>query len=185
MKRNSVAIGLVVLFGEIAQAADNGFYLGVAQTEPDADLSDAEEQFFDDGDNGFKLIGGLRPLDWLGVEMSYVEFGDVQQTRNMPDFSDFRFEQTGVDAFAVFFVDVALFDFFAKAGILKWDLEGSGNTLSGRTSSSADGEDLGWGVGAQARFGSFALRLEYERFDIEDDALVPEIVSLGFTWTFL
>jgi hypothetical protein len=31
--------------------------------------------------------------------------------------------------------------------------------------------------------GSFALRLEYERFDLDDDSV--DLVSLGFTYTFL
>ena len=45
------------------------------------------------------------------------------------------------------------------------------------------GTDPTYGAGAQFRVGSFALRLEYERFDFDDDS--ADLVSVGFTYTFL
>jgi hypothetical protein len=38
------------------------------------------------------------------------------------------------------------------------------------------------GVGAQVKFGSLALRAEYERFDAAGEN--PSLVSLGLTWSF-
>ena len=46
-----------------------------------------------------------------------------------------------------------------------------------------EGSDPTYGAGAQMRLGSFALRLEYERFDFDHDS--SDLVSIGFTYTFL
>ena len=35
---------------------------------------------FDGDDTAFKLIAGIRPLDWLGVEAEYVNFGEPEDT---------------------------------------------------------------------------------------------------------
>jgi hypothetical protein len=170
-----------------AEAADKGIYLGGAIGQSTAEV-DTAGGLFDDQDDAFKLVGGLRPLDRFGVEASYVDLGAVEQTQNMPDFSDFRFEQKAVGAFGVFFFDVAMFDLFAKAGLVQWDLEGSGSTLFGPVEMNDDGTDFAWGFGAQVRLRSLAIRLEYERFELETfgGALEkPKMVSLGLTWTFL
>ena len=45
------------------------------------------------------------------------------------------------------------------------------------------GTDPTYGAGAQLRVGSFALRFEYERFELDDDS--SDLVSVGFTYTFL
>jgi hypothetical protein len=183
MRTFFVACAIAALLPEVARAADNGFYLGGSIGKS---TTDSQSDFFDEKDTGFKVIGGLRPLDWFGVEMNYVDLGQVRQTRNMPDFENFRFEQTGIDAFGVFFVDIVNFDLYAKAGVVQWDIDGSGETLFGPTDVSDDGTDFAWAVGGQARLGSFAVRLEYERFEIESLMLEkPEMLSLGFTWTFL
>jgi hypothetical protein len=131
------------------------------------------------------------------VEVSYRDLGTVGHSERRPTFSSYRFEQRGVDAFAVFFYEIAIFDLFAKAGVIRWDLDGYGVTLPGpgpgsppasRVEVSDDGIDFGLGVGAQVRFRSLAVRLEYERFEVDSfDGLLrkPRMVSLGLTWTFL
>jgi hypothetical protein len=50
-------------------------------------------------------------------------------------------------------------------------------------SQSDSGTDPTYGAGAQFRVGSFAFRLEYERFELDDDS--SDLVSIGFTYTFL
>ncbi|MBN1237206.1 MAG: outer membrane beta-barrel protein [Gammaproteobacteria bacterium] len=169
-----------------ARAQDNGIYLGGSIGRSSTDIGDAAA-LFDDEASAFKLVAGLRPLDWFGVEASYIDLGEVEQTQNVADFADFRFEQKGTDAFGVFFYDVALFDLFAKAGLVRWDIDGAGSTSAGRVDMSDDGTDFAWGVGAQVRLRSIAVRLEYERFEAEAfDGLAekPEMLSVGMTWTF-
>jgi opacity protein-like surface antigen len=177
------------MFAHAAAAADNGLYVGasIGQSTTDLGVPGSVGDLFDEEDSGFKLMAGLRPLDWFGVEASYLDLGKVEQTRNDVGFADFEFDQKGYNAFGVFFLDIATFDLFAKAGLVRWDLDGSGTTLFGPADFSDDGTDFAWALGAQARFRSIAVRLEYERFQVKAlDGLIekPEMFSIGLTWTF-
>jgi hypothetical protein len=95
-------------------AADNGIYLGAsvgqANLEVD-DLAGLSAADFDGEDTAFKLIAGIRPLDWLAVEAAYVDFGepddDVLGER-------FEAEADGVSAFGVGFLAVGPVDLFGK-----------------------------------------------------------------------
>jgi opacity protein-like surface antigen len=171
-----------------AHAADNGFYIGGSVGQGKTDFDDEIlDDFLDGEDTGFKLIAGFRPLDWLGVEVNYVDLGEISQNEDFVDLSDFSLEQKGIAGYGVLFYDFTVFDVFAKAGLVKWEADlsfiGDGQIVE----ASDDSTDFAWGVGAQARFGSLAARLEYERFqvDVADGFKEPEMISLGVTWTFL
>jgi opacity protein-like surface antigen len=175
------------LFAGTAQAADNGVYIGgsVGQGRTDFD-EEVLDDFLDGEDTGFKLIGGFRPLDWLGVELNYVDLGEVTQNEDFVELSDFSLKQKGIAGYGVLFYDFTVVDVFAKAGIVQWDADlsfiGDGELIE----ASEDGTDFAWGVGAQVRFGSLAARLEYERFQVDVEGFSePEMISLGLTWTFL
>src|SRR5687768_14692627 len=58
-----------------AQAADNGFYLGAGISQANTELSIEDFGSDDVDDNGFKLIAGFRPLDFLAVEANYMDLG--------------------------------------------------------------------------------------------------------------
>src|ERR1700704_2426538 len=60
-----------------AQAADNGFYLGAGVTDTKFDANDIDSVKLDD--NSFKLIAGIRPLDWIAFEVNYVDLGSDSQ----------------------------------------------------------------------------------------------------------
>src|SRR3982751_3516013 len=60
-----------------AQAADNGFYLGAGVTDTKFDAKDVGSVEFDD--NSFKLVAGIRPLDWLAIEANYIDLGSDSQ----------------------------------------------------------------------------------------------------------
>jgi opacity protein-like surface antigen len=148
-----------------AVAADNGFYLGgsIGLTVTD----------FDGDDTAFKLIAGIRPLDWLGVEAAYVNFGEPEDTvfgQNVKADGD------GISAFAVGFLPTGPVDLFAKLGLISWDSKISGDF-------SDDGTDLAYGVGAQFRVLGLSIRAEYEKFDVSDVDL--DMISVGLTYTFL
>jgi hypothetical protein len=165
-----------------ATAADNGFYLGAsvgnANLEID-DLAGISEADFKGDDTGYKLIAGIRPLDWLAVEASWVDFGDAEdriqfQSQDIP----LRISGDGISAFAVGFLPIGPVDLFAKGGIISWDSKISGDF------DDDDGTDLAYGVGAQFRVWSISLRAEYEIFDVDDvDDL--SMISVGATFTFL
>lgn len=163
----------LLLAGGAAAAADNGIYLGGSIGQANVEVQD-DVADFDSDDTGFKVIAGIRPLDFLGFELNYVDLGK-------PEESGIEVDATGIDAFAVGFLPLPLVDLFAKVGVVSWD---SSISIGGVEVADESGEDLAYGVGAQARFGSIAVRAEYEVFDIDDTDDV-NMISLGLTWTFL
>ena len=173
--RNKLLFTLAALvLSASASAADNGFYLGgsIGQTNVDIDRDLAS---IDENDTAYKIIAGFRPLDWLGVEASYVNFGEPKQGGQKVD-SD------GVTAFVVGFFPVGPVDLFAKAGLINADT--TVVTRAGSEVFSEDGTELAYGAGVQFRFLSLSVRAEYERFDVENvDDL--NMFSVGVTYTFL
>lgn len=156
-----------------AYAADNGLYLGASIGQADVSVSAQSSLPEFDGDaTAFKIIAGLRPLNWLGFEVNYIDLGEADDQGNSVD-------PTGVSGFAVGFAALGPVDLFAKAGAINWnaDLHSAGNLVK-----ESEGTDFAWGVGAQFRVWSLSIRAEYERFEIEKDA---NLLSVGATWTFL
>ncbi len=168
----AVLAGLGTLAGS-ANAADNGFYLGASVGRSNVDIKQHPVRI-DGDDTGFKLIAGLRPLDWLGVELNYVDFGKAKN-------STYQAEGNAISAFAVGFLPVGPVDLFAKAGLVNSDtkvkLRGLGDAFK------SDGTDLAYGVGVQFRLLSLSVRAEYEVFDVDhlDDL---NLFSIGATYTF-
>ncbi|HEY6641664.1 outer membrane beta-barrel protein [Povalibacter sp.] len=164
--------GPALLLGPGAQAADNGFYLGAGVGQANVDI-DAGPVDVDGDDTGFKLIAGFRPLDFLAVELNYIDFGKVKDAGAQVDVS-------AIAAFAVGFLPVGPVDLYAKAGVANSDASLS-SPFGGADS---DSTDFAYGVGVQLRFLSLSARLEYEKFDLDDvDDL--NMLTLGFTYTFL
>jgi hypothetical protein len=176
--RKSLLITSALLLGAAAPAfgADNGFYLGasVGRTNVEIDdISGLSAADFDADDTGFKFIAGIRPLDWLAVEASYVNFGEPEDTVMG---AKVKTEGDGISAFAVGFLAVGPVDLFGKVGLVTWDTKVA--------TFDDDGTDFAYGVGAQFRLLSLAVRAEYEKFDLSgvDDL---SMISIGVTYTFL
>ena len=180
-------LSISISFSMALTAAEHGIYAGAAVGESTMELVDDVAPFFDGEETVGKLFVGWRPLDWVAVEGGYVDLGGVNQTQNFPDYADFNVSHAGYDVFGVFLWDIAIVDLFAKAGLVKWSGDLSVSTLAGPSAQSADDTDYAWGLGAQARFGKAAVRLEYEHFETITSlggVDPPHIVSLGFVWTF-
>jgi OOP family OmpA-OmpF porin len=161
-----------------AVAADNGFYLGASVGQANLKIDDLtnntfENDDFNADDMAFKLIAGMRPLDWLGLEAAYVNFGEPEDTVLG---QKLKADGDGISAFAVGFLATGPVDLFAKVGLISWDSKISG-------SFDDDGTDLAYGAGAQFRVLGLSIRAEYEKFDISDVDL--DMVSVGVTYTFL
>jgi opacity protein-like surface antigen len=182
MRKAILAATLLLVSSGAAMAADNGFYLGgsVGQANLEIDdIGDIEGANFEGDDTGYKLIAGLRPLDWFGVEASYINFGKSEDRLQIGSLNiPVEIEGDGISAFAVGFLAVGPVDLFAKGGLISWDSKISGSF------DDDDGTDLAYGVGAQFRVWSIGVRAEYEVFDADDvDDL--SMISIGATFTFL
>ncbi|MEZ5514892.1 MAG: porin family protein [Steroidobacteraceae bacterium] len=162
-----------------ALAADNGLYLGVGITESSVDDIGGS---IDLDDTRFKIIAGLRPLDWLGAELNYFDLGK----QDLGTAGSGNIKGNAIAAYAVGYLglDPAPIDLYVKAGLARWELDGSLSSALGGFSGSDDGTEFAYGAGVQARLGSLAARLEYERFDLSN-AGSATLYSLGITWTFL
>jgi Outer membrane protein beta-barrel domain len=172
----ALLIGTVALVAcGTAAAADNGIYIGGSVGRASVKIDEGLAQF-DDSDTGYKFILGIRPLDWLGFEANYVDFGN-------PEDNGLKVKAHGISAFAVPFYAFGPLDVYAKVGAIDWKSSLSAKGVSGNAFKN-DGTDLAYGVGAQFRLLSLSVRAEYERFEAEDiDHL--NMVSIGVTYTFL
>jgi len=181
--RSLLAVVSIVAPGA-AFAADNGFYLGLAASDVSSDYELGSVAGDADDDTGFKGIVGFRPLDWFAVEANYVDFGDTRVPLSVACITTPCANEASVDSQAISVSAVGMFalplvDLFARVGYARWESELS---VFGSSAKRED-SDPTYGAGAQVRVGSFALRFEYERFDIDDDSV--DLTSIGFIYTFL
>jgi opacity protein-like surface antigen len=168
---------LLLAAAPLAQAADNGIYLGAGYAQSDYGLSnplDAPE--FDDEDDGFKLIAGFRPLDSFAVELNYIDHGDATV-------DPLTLSAETISGFAVGFLDFPVIDLFAKVGGASWQVDGRIAPCAVDGCFDESDFDFAWGAGVQAHFWSLAARLEYEQFEILDEDIGT--ISLSFIYTFL
>lgn len=84
-----------------------------------------------------------------------------------------------MSASAIAMFAVGPVDIFGRAGLARWQSDSSGPL---GFADSANGTDTTFGIGAQFRIQSFALRLELERFDIAQGS--TDVASIGFTYRF-
>ncbi len=193
----AAALGALVSLPAIA--ADNGIYLGgsIGQSnveakdrisDPELDLN--EKIRYDSSQTGYKLIGGWRFIDWMSVEANWVDLGSGDDKIGILD-ENFKTE-ISVDGWSLSvlgFVPIGPVDLFARVGAFAWDSEAKVKDLVdpgfdfGSTKASDSGTDLTYGIGAQFRVWSLAIRAEYEVFDVSD-LDTTDMFSVGVTWTF-
>lgn len=172
--RNAIVLTAGLLCASAAaSAADNGIYLGGSIGQANVEVDQGLAQI-DGDDTGFKFIVGVRPLDWLAVEASYVDFGEVED-------GALTAEGDGISAFAVGLATVGPVDIFGKVGLINFDTSVAARGLG---AVSSDGTDMAYGAGVQFRLLSLSVRAEYEVFDVDgvDDL---NMLSIGVTYTFL
>jgi hypothetical protein len=174
MRKAILATGLL-LASTASMAADNGIYLGASLGQANVELDRNVTGLDLDGDDtGFKFIAGIRPLDWFGIEASYVNFGEVKQ-------GPLSVESDGITGFGVFFVPVGPVDLFAKGGVISFNTDVKARNFG---TIRDDGTEFAYGVGVQFRLLSLGVRAEYEVFDI-DNVDEANMLSIGVTYTFL
>jgi hypothetical protein len=156
----------------VTAGTDSGFYIGAGAGDAKIENSDAG---FDESDSAYKIFGGYNigfiPLVDFAVEASYVDFGK-------PTISDSSIEVTGFNAFGLAGLSFGPIGVFAKAGALSWDADSTFGTVS----SSDSGTDPAYGVGARFAIGSFAVRAEYEVYDLDNTDIGMASISGVFTF---
>lgn len=149
--------------------SDTGLYIGGGVG--DATISEGS---FDESDTAYKLFGGLNlglvPFLDLAAEISVVDFGSPSNSTTSVDL-------TGVDGFGLVGFSFGPFGVFGKAGVIRW----SSDTKTGKQTISDSGTDAAYGIGARFAIGSFAVRAEYEVFNLDADV---DMVSVSGVFTF-
>lgn len=159
--------------------------------------------------SAFKAIVGVRPLPFLGAEVSYMDFGKVsslngQVVAGAAGYQPFiaqseQASQKGESAFALLYLPVPIIDIYVKAGLSRITtdynvtylgyLPGVGtcainvpNCSETVLTASRDSTDTGfaYGAGLQWKLGPWAVRGEYERFDAA--GANPSLFSIGMTY---
>ncbi|NOQ69188.1 MAG: outer membrane beta-barrel protein [Gammaproteobacteria bacterium] len=176
MSIKKVRVSLICLSGlllatpaAVFAGADSGFYIGGGVGD-----ASVKEGDFDESDTAYKVFGGFNigfiPLVDFAVEASYVDFGN-------PSRGSKNIEVTGLNAFGLAGLSFGPFGVFAKAGMINWDADFS----DGVTSSSDSGTAPAYGLGARFALGPFAVRAEYEVYDLDADL---DMVSVSAVYTF-
>ncbi len=151
---------------------ESGFYLGAGVGDASVESTDSN---FNESDSSYKVFGGFNigfiPLVDFAVEGSYVDFGSPGSGNN-------SVEVTGLNAFGLAGLSFGPFGVFAKAGVIDW----SADTNFGAGTASDSGTDPAYGVGARFALGSFAVRAEYEIYDL--DVVDVEMISISGVYTF-
>ncbi|HWY93677.1 MAG TPA: outer membrane beta-barrel protein [Steroidobacteraceae bacterium] len=168
-----------------------GLYVGGAAGQSQVEANVPSIGDFKQNHSAFKLIAGIRPIPLIGAELSYIDFGHPSGSINAVSSN---VSEKGADAFGVLYLPVPVVDVFVKAGLAR--LQSTSTSFKSgvgtctvtnpncalfrldRTNTS-----FAAGAGAQVKFGPWAVRAEYERFNAAGGN--PSLVSLGLTWTFL
>ena len=160
--------------------------------------------------SAYKAILGVKPLPFLGAEVSYMDFGSVSSLSGqqvaaaapgaMPiPVQSARAAQKGEAAFALVYLPIPVIDVYVKAGLSRITTDYSVTYLQFRpgagtcavnvpncTSSPATAgrgftdTAFAYGAGVQWKLGQWAVRGEYERFDAA--GANPSMLSIGMTY---
>jgi len=151
--------------------------------------------------SAYKAILGIRPLPFLGAEVSYMDFGKVSSLTGqvIPGYVNVvvdseRASQKGESAFALLYLPVPVIDVYVKAGVSRittdfdvtYTLSGCPPGVEcngqGPFTASHDYTDtaFAYGAGLQWKLGQWAVRGEYERFGAAGEN--PSLLSIGMTY---
>lgn len=180
-----LSLAMCGMSGIALAGSDSGFYLGGSVGTAEVDYSDNDPDFgnfdidFKDDDNAYKAFAGynfgLVPLLNLGVEAAYINFGKYEdEVANVKG----KVELDAVTLSGLVGFNLGPVGLFGKAGLVNWD----GDFKSTLGNASESGTDPAYGIGAKIQLGSFAVRAEYEMFDLDDFDV--DYYSIGASYTF-
>ncbi|WP_439133998.1 outer membrane beta-barrel protein [Pseudomaricurvus sp.] len=180
------AAALACSAGTAFAGKDSGFYIGGSVGQADVEYSDDVPELgnvefeIDDDDTAYKgFVGynfGLVPFLDLAVEGSYIDFGS--QNGEINNIKGANVDITGWSAAGLVGFNLGPVGVFGKAGLIAWDDDIDALSFD----ESDSGTDPMYGVGAKFQLGSFAIRAEYELFDLENGDI--DYFSVGAAYTF-
>jgi hypothetical protein len=154
----------------------------------------------DEHHTAWKAMLGLRPIPVLGAELEYLDFGhpSVSSTfAELPLEADARVKGPALFAVGYIPLPIPLLDIYAKVGLAHLQTTVNATNV-GHYICSAACPNIAWipgvyhlnrtawsgayGVGAQLKLSSIAVRVEYER--VSESGGDPDLLSLGITWGF-
>ena len=147
-----------------------GFYIGGAIG---GGFLKTEDGFFDDASVAWKGLAGFR-TKFFAIEGDYRHLGSITGA-----LEGVKSKTTGFQASGLLMLPVGPVDFYGRGGAFFWKNE----VTAGTAVTELDGTSFAWGGGIALRLGSFSLRAEYERAEIEELAN-PWIATLGATIAF-
>lgn len=184
----TAALATLVATPALAQSypgvPDEGFYLGTAlgQAKLKNDTLDWLDDIgasTDDKDTAFKLFAGYQFNPNFAVEASYADFGDFTASGMLTDGFNIASGNVdgSIDGFGFALVGRlpidAGFSVFGKLGLIAWDgkvsgvVRGNGEVIFDARDS-YDDVDPFYGVGAEYVVNQVMVRLEFERYDLND-----------------
>jgi OOP family OmpA-OmpF porin len=150
-----------------AVAADSGFYLGAGtgQAQMEDNPSQLSGANIDESSTPYRVFGGYRlgiiPVLDFAAEVGYRDLGEAKGTQGA---NSFNYKLKGADASALVIFPLLGFDFFGKAGVIRYDLD---KTFNGATTGFSGTAPL-YGFGVGFRFWRLGIRAEVERLDVDD-----------------
>ncbi len=188
-----------------------GFYIGAAYGQADIranlgglTLSGAAPLGEISGTHSaYQGMLGIRPISFLGAEITYVDFGQVSfgnysvggMVSGGPYPALLQVSQKGEAAYALLYLPVPIIDVYVKAGMSRITTDVSATyALSGVGTCQISNPNCGievfrrsptdtsfaYGAGIQWKLGDWAVRGEYERFSAA--GANPSLFSLGMTY---
>lgn len=180
----ALALGAGALFTP-AHAQEGGPYLGGALGQSKfkqwctGETATIRFTACDDTDVAWKLLGGYRFNRYVGVEASYVQWGEVAASLNTG--AQVAAEQRSYGLAAVGTIPLGTgFELFGKAGFVQTEQE-TRRIFPSPSTVDRDETEFHYGLGAKYAFSrNWALRGEWEK----TDKLKVELLSFGLEYRF-
>jgi OmpA-OmpF porin, OOP family len=195
--RRTLAAVALALSGALAasQASAQGFIGGsIGQSDIDDEITSGlinGSQSVDGKDTAWKIFGGYMFNRHFGLEVAYVDLGEVSYSGTTDAFGPTelvtggKVEAWGFNISAIGALPVTeQFSVFGKLGLFFWDAEANDTTGGRPFSATDDGADFSFGVGLGYNFTrNLGVRAEWEMFQNISDA-DASLISVGLLWRF-
>jgi len=203
-RKITVAIATALLFvAGAVSAAEEGLFIGVgagqSTMKAESDNNVGRTIKLDESDNAYKFYGGYNFTNWFGIEGGYIELGNANQSESVPvvvagnpDKVEAEVSANGWQGYGVLYLPLGNFDLFAKVGGIAANIDvetklhfpGPVPPAGTQHDKSSEGNGMmAYGAGAMYNFGHWAIRAEYEAYDVDKlDDLYAVTGSLQYTF---